>query len=99
MKSVNSLNIHQNADQRLLVSRALCLQALKQPLWLLAAQRVSAPSSHAPAAADSQNELSNLLGRCIESFLHKLNDCHISQSPSQSQRQSQTHHAQKHGPG
>jgi len=36
-----------SAEQRLAVSRALCIQALQQPAWLLLLQRVCAKPAHA----------------------------------------------------
>lgn len=85
------MNRPKNAEQRLEVSRALCLQALKQPLWLLAAQRASIQLKDTHSDTDGQNEISALLEHCVASFLHKFNVPHV--------RQSQTGPAQQHGPG
>ena len=65
------------------------LQALRQPAWLLLAQRVCA---HA-ASNDSPgpNLPSGLWGQCIEAFLDHLHNAHI--------RQRQENHAQHQGPG
>lgn len=83
------MNTPLSAEQRLAVSRAMCLQALRQPAWLLLAQRVCA---HA-ASNDSPgpNLPSGLWGQCIEAFLDHLHNAHI--------RQRQEDHAQHQGPG
>lgn len=79
------------AEQRLEVSRALCLQALRQPAWLLFAQRVCVKPAHAPGEQPSHSMAGELLGRCIESFLGQLDHAHVSQR--------QDDHAQHQRPG
>lgn len=81
-------------EQRLEVSRALCLQALRQPAWLLLVQRVCAKpthsASHAPGDTPGQNLAETLLSQCVKAFLDQLDDKHI--------RQGQSDHAQHQGP-
>ena len=79
------------AEQRLEVSRAQCLKALRQPAWLLLAQRVCVQPAHAPGENPSQNTTAELVGRCIESFLDQLDNAHVSQR--------QDDHAQHQRPG
>lgn len=79
------------AEQRLEVSRDQCLKALRQPAWLLLAQRVCVQVAPAPGDHPSQNMAAELVGRCIESFLDQLNNAHVSQR--------QDDHAQHQRPG
>jgi hypothetical protein len=79
------------AEQRLEVSRAQCLQALRQPTWLLFAQRVCGKPAHAPGEKPSQSMAAELFGLCIKSFLGQLDNAHVSQG--------QDDHAQHQGPG
>ena len=79
------------AEQRLEVSRALCLQALRQPAWLMLAQRMCVKPAHAPGDQPSQSMAAELFGLCIKSFLGQLDNTHVSQS--------QDNHAQHQGPG
>ena len=80
-----------SAEQRLAVSRAQCLTALRQPTWLLLAQRLCKAPTHAPNNQDAESAPKDFLDRCIESFFDPLHSPHISQR--------QDDHAQHHGPG
>jgi hypothetical protein len=73
------MNRPKNAEQRLEVSRALCLQALKQPAWLLIAQRVSVHLTHAPMHPNSSKDIPDLLNHCMSSFFDKLKEPRIRQ--------------------
>jgi hypothetical protein len=64
------MNTPPSAEQRLQVSRALCLQALRQPAWLLLVQRVCAsPPAHGPGAAPATSLKAELWGRCLTALL------------------------------
>lgn len=78
------------AEQRLEVSRAQCLQALRQPTWLLFAQRMCIKPTNAPCEPPSQSMASELFGLFIKSFLDQLDNAHVSQR--------QDDHAQHQGP-
>ena len=84
------MSTSQTAEQRLQVSRALCLQALRQPVWLLLAQRVSAHSAHSSTKPAQAHSLSALLVHGLEAFLDQLDDTHIGQG--------QNDHPQQDGP-
>ena len=68
-----------SAEQGLAVSRAQCIAALRQPTWLLLAQRLCKEPTHAPNDQDSEHAPKDFLGRCIESFFDPLHSAHISQ--------------------
>ena len=56
-----------DAEHRLALSRALIVQAMQQPNWLLLAQRVCA--SAAPSDQDRQQAQNSLLDICLQSLL------------------------------
>ncbi len=68
------MNTPPSPEQRLEVSRALYLQALRQPAWLLLVQRVCANPTHAPSNAPEPNMAETLLKRCLQSFLDQIDD-------------------------
>ena len=82
------MNTPPSAEQRLKVSRALCQQALRQPAWVLLAQRVCAPSASCDPARPSM--AAGLWDRCIKSFLDYLHNAHVGQREKD--------HAQHQGP-
>jgi hypothetical protein len=81
-------------EQRLEVSRALCLQALRQPAWLLLVQRMCVKPTHSASNAHGDTPekslAETLLSQCVKAFLDQLDDKHI--------RQGQNDHAQHQGP-
>ncbi len=57
-----------SAEQRLVVSRAQCLTALRQPAWLLLAQRVCATPTHPPKEQSAACTSADFVTRCFKSF-------------------------------
>lgn len=88
------MNAPLSPEQGLEVSRALCLQALQQPAWLLLVQRMCAQPAHAatgtPSDPPGPSMAETLLNRCVKTFLDQLDGPHI--------RQGQDDHAQHQGP-
>lgn len=82
------MNAPRDAEQRLEISRALCIQALKQPVWLLVAQRVSGFLTPASTHPETHEGIFYLLDTCIQSFLNKLDDVKASESESHPQKAS-----------
>lgn len=58
-----------SVEQRLAVSRVQCLAALRQPTWLLLAQRVCATPTHPPHNPSGSPAQTDFWQRCLKSFL------------------------------
>lgn len=61
-----------SAEQRLAISRAMCLQALRQPAWLLCVQRMSAQPTHASGEPPGPSMAAELLDRCLTACLDAI---------------------------
>lgn len=72
-----------SAEQRLAVSRTMCLQALRQPAWLLCVQRVGAQARPAPGETTGPSMAAELLDLGLTACLDALHR-RSSHQPSES---------------